>query len=374
MLNVHFSLKKLHEITENALAAIDSNYWKKCVAKVFEEIQLYIELDNANTPAIEEENETETTASVSESHNDLFSSYSGFLDAVVQRDAARPASPQATSPSPVAVPEFCIEVVIPAVQCDSISIEEDRFLFSTAAVGQAGVGGKFSPTCQDSLNPDSPHASTSSGVSSCNSDALLSNLASDHSYGKKIETQSDLRSLVIKQCTKDLISPPKLAQLHNLHVKTITRWIISSGASLPKHYNQTLAVDDTYANHTQSSTPIQTNLAIDSSVNDFAQSDHQYCSPNKPLPLQGSDKNQPKFKCLKCDYETNTKYYYETHIKSHYECDQCGQSFSGAYSKRNFEQHLKLHKKKQEFLCDFCQKPFSSNWYLKKHQLSCKKK
>ena len=47
---MHFSLKKLHKLTENALAAIDKTFWKKCVLKVLKEARLYLELDGISVP------------------------------------------------------------------------------------------------------------------------------------------------------------------------------------------------------------------------------------------------------------------------------------------------------------------------------------
>ena len=49
--NVHFSLKKLHQLTENALEAINADYWKKCVLKVLKEARLYLELDETIVPS-----------------------------------------------------------------------------------------------------------------------------------------------------------------------------------------------------------------------------------------------------------------------------------------------------------------------------------
>ena len=46
--NVFFNLKKLYKLTLTAMAAIDSEYWTKCIEHMKKEVHHYMLLDRAN--------------------------------------------------------------------------------------------------------------------------------------------------------------------------------------------------------------------------------------------------------------------------------------------------------------------------------------
>ena len=52
------------------------------------------------------------------------------------------------------------------------------------------------------------------------------------------KNDDDLKNLIIKQCTEELISPTKLASMHKKSEKTIRKWVKSSGVPLPQKYQQ----------------------------------------------------------------------------------------------------------------------------------------
>merc|ERR1712172_414513 len=56
----------------------------------------------------------------------------------------------------------------------------------------------------------------------------------------KIPGALRLKKVVVKQCTKDLISPTELLSKHGISIKTIQNWVSSSGAALPRKYKKRL--------------------------------------------------------------------------------------------------------------------------------------
>ena len=71
------------------------------------------------------------------------------------------------------------------------------------------------------------------------------------SYSKK--SNDKLKSLIVKQCTEELISPTILADVHKKNEKTIRNWVKSSGAQLPLKYReksqQKIAFTSNYGHH-----------------------------------------------------------------------------------------------------------------------------
>ena len=64
------------------------------------------------------------------------------------------------------------------------------------------------------------------------------------------------------------------------------------------------------------------------------------------------------------------------HLKGHYDCDQCGQTFFGGNGKRDLARHMKKHeiKEKIKFICEFCNVEYTRKDVLKTHLNTCKKK
>ena len=58
--NVYFNLEKLYELTNEAMAEIDSNYWKKCIGHMKKEIHYYMEHDGLHNQVESQEMETES--------------------------------------------------------------------------------------------------------------------------------------------------------------------------------------------------------------------------------------------------------------------------------------------------------------------------
>ena len=146
--NVHFNIKKLKELTVNAMAAIDAEYWNKCVSKVMKEVHQYM-----------------------------------IYDGLIPEDV---------------IEESPLDVDIP---------ENDEIV----------------PFTNNSL----PSSSSSSK-----------------------ENNDELKKLIVKQCTEELISPTVLANMHKKSEKTIRNWVKSSGLKLPLKYReksqQKIAFTSTY--------------------------------------------------------------------------------------------------------------------------------
>jgi hypothetical protein len=52
----------------------------------------------------------------------------------------------------------------------------------------------------------------------------------------KRESKIQFKNLVVKQCTEELISPARLAQIHKVDRDTVKRWVKNSGKKLPTKY------------------------------------------------------------------------------------------------------------------------------------------
>ena len=126
--NVHFNIKKLKELTVNAMAAIDAEYWNKCVSKVMKEVHQYM-----------------------------------IYDELIPADVVEDNSP--------------LDLDIP---------EDDVTMPSTSSSSK--------------------------------------------------ESNDQLKNIIVKQCTEELISPRKLAEMHQKSERTIRNWVKSSGAQLPLKY------------------------------------------------------------------------------------------------------------------------------------------
>ena len=129
------------------MAAIDAEYWDKCVSKVFKEIHQYMIYDGLITP-----------------------------------------------------PEDVIEEnLAPEASLSDIITEED----------------------DDDVMPH-----TSSIV------------PANNTTSSEDKNNDELKDVIVKQCTEELISPSKLASMHKKSERTIRKWLKSSGVPLPQKYQQ----------------------------------------------------------------------------------------------------------------------------------------
>jgi hypothetical protein len=93
------------------------------------------------------------------------------------------------------------------------------------------------------------------------------------------------------------------------------------------------------------------------------------------------------YNCSLCDYQTQSLAYWNKHVKTVYECDNCGVTFHGDNAKRNLKCHLKTHqekipepqkiktvkqprkvKPKISHECSQCEKSFPYLSYLNRHK------
>ena len=183
-----------------------------------------------------------------------------------------------------------------------------------------------------------------------------------------------LKALVVKKCTQDLISPTELSTQHGKSKRTIQYWVTSSGADLPHNYKK---------RKNEFSNPIDSKPSYSNSSSDTTFGDHSYTRTDFRLPpakRHKSDSNSTgvmasktpiTLHCPKCSFETSRKSSLDIHINSHIDCVHCGQTFAG---KTLMDVHLKTHKPKKQYLCDFCRmdcKYRQSKW---RHMKICEKK
>ena len=84
---------------------------------------------------------------------------------------------------------------------------------------------------EENLVPEVPVPDT---VTEGDSDDVIAP-ANDTSEDKN---NDELKDVIVKQCTEELISPSKLASMHKKSEKTIRKWLKSSGVALPQKYQQ----------------------------------------------------------------------------------------------------------------------------------------
>ena len=176
----------------------------------------------------------------------------------------------------------------------------------------------------------------------------VSAIPEDQSYSSD---RSVLKNKIIKQCTEDLISPPKLAKIHGVSQSTIKRWVRRSGKALPGRYEQQLKskVDNSATDsltqqlianlrskwpllNASVTKPLVEQSSPKSMIVQEVMLDPQPSTSRKQLPLS--------LKCLKCDFKTSQKIYLDKHIQGHKNCERCGKDVHG---KRQFATHLKTH-------------------------------
>ena len=184
----------------------------------------------------------------------------------------------------------------------------------------------------------------------------------------KIPGALRLKKLVVKQCTKDLISPTELSSKHGISIKTIQNWVSSSGATLPRKYKKRLIKvsiptnDQPYCSSSSSYTTYgdHSYTRIDFNSSTAVQNPYETKSLHCPIPM--------------CKFATSRKNALDLHVRSHTSCKQCGEVFPG---KRQLLVHMTTHKEKKEKkkqLCEFCGKEFKDRSNRWRHMKNCKKR
>ena len=182
--------------------------------------------------------------------------------------------------------------------------------------------------------------------------------------------KTQLKSLVVRQCTEEAISPSKLAEMHGITEKTVRNWVKKSGAQLPSHYKESLSQ--------ASSQNMIVDQASASTSNTVTLKDSKELitklKSKWPSLALANDKN---LKCPKCIFETSKQHSFDLHVKSiHVECELCGHVFFGYRAKSQLAGHLKKHQTQEpkQYLCEFCQKDCKYKQHVKKHMKICHKR
>ena len=191
----------------------------------------------------------------------------------------------------------------------------------------------------------------------------------------KRESKVQFKNLIVKQCTEELISPARLAKIHKIDRDTVKRWVKNSGKKLPtKYVLQIEGKSYTYPPiKPKTSELYHNNLSISSQS--FPEEDQN------DVDIQQESQEKKYFFCPKCEYKGSLQCYLDTHLKSHQDCNQCGQTFFGGHSKRDLATHLKKHEVKlmklknpKQFICQFCNVKFKSKFSMNRHENMCPKK
>ena len=191
--------------------------------------------------------------------------------------------------------------------------------------------------------------------------------------GKKRQSKSQktqLKSLVVRQCTEEAISPCKLAEIHGISEKTVRNWVKKSGAQLPSHYKESLSQVSS-----QNMIVDQTSASTSNTVTLKDSKELITKLKSKWPSLASADDNN--LKCPKCNFETSKQHSLELHVKSiHVDCELCGHVFFGCRAKFELAGHLKKHQAQEpkQYLCEFCQKDCKYKQNVKKHMKICHKR
>ena len=71
-----------------------------------------------------------------------------------------------------------------------------------------------------------------------------------------------------------------------------------------------------------------------------------------------------------CNIEIDRQHIFDRHLKSHLDCDYCGQSFSGKNAKRAYSNHLNSHTtvpENRDYVCQICKKSYKTKAHLDRH-------
>ena len=90
------------------------------------------------------------------------------------------------------------------------------------------------PTLEEIMYPDLEEDApdTSTIISAKKSSIDIQKVSKE----RKRESKIQFKNLVVRQCTEELISPARLAQIHKVDRDTVKRWVKNSGKQLPAKY------------------------------------------------------------------------------------------------------------------------------------------
>ena len=189
------------------MAAIDAEYWDKCVSKVMKEVHQYM-------------------------------IYDGLVTEDVVEDNVAPESPLADS-----IPEEGDDDIMPHTSSyvPANNTEEEN---------------------DDNLVPESPLANSIPEEG----DSEIMPHTSSFVPANNIEEKNDddFKNFIVKQCTEELISPTKLASMYKKSEKTIRQWVKSSGVPLPQKYQQKLQQKITFLSNIEDHSLSRANNATQS--------------------------------------------------------------------------------------------------------------
>ena len=383
--NIHCNLNQLYVLMDTALNEIDANYWDKCVNKVMKEAKQYMVYDGLITGYEEPNMPVTPSTSVN-----------------ISSSLVAPSTVQKTTPL----------IIRPRqVSALSDSVEGTATVEQNPGHDSLGLSAQLGTVWESNTDEKKSGPITAS-----------SNIDKD-----------SLKSLIVKKCTEDLISPTKLADMYNKNVRTIRRWVLESGKSLPKKYKISKKDSDLYKIPTDAN-PQTLNLANElisnllskwpSLVNteqsqNTSQSleqaspfpnpsvkirpidgttavhlDHSYAAaitpfsvvegtatiqknPGHSFTTSSTTVSKSIFKCSKCDFQTQIKVALENHEKNHNDCKICGKVFFGSGANRALTVHLKTHKSPKapkQYLCDFCNKDYKNRPNQTRHMKTCKQR
>ena len=276
---------------------------------------------------------------------------------------------------------------------DKVMKEADQYLIYD------GIVASPNDTSSENLDVDIPSQVSLPGCESAENDEILTSNVSKMTTSipktklknvdikkrrRKIPGGLRFRSLVVKQCTKDLISPTKLSSKHGISIRTIQYWVTSSGAKMPQKYKkELLKVFIPTNNQPSSSDSISATTFGDHSYTrtDFNFPASQETASARPSVSTAVQKANPctvkPLKCPICRFETLRKNALDLHIRSHgptgldTSCKECGEVFP---DKHQLAIHLTLHKRENNNLCKFCSKEFKHLTNKRRHMKTCKKR
>ena len=267
-----------------------------------------------------------------------------------------------------------------------------------------GIVASPDDTSSENLDVDIPSQVSLSGCESAENDVILTSNVSEMTTSipktklksvdikkrrRKIPGGLRFRNLVVKECTKDLISPAKLSSKHGISIRTIQYWVTSSGAKMPKKYkkellkvfiptnNQPLSSQSNSATTFGDHSYTRTDFNLSPTINDIK----EIIASEKPSTSTAAQQVDPcttkTFKCSMCVFETLRRSCFVSHIRSHgpsashTSCKQCGEVFP---DKRQLAKHLTSHKREKNKLCEFCSREFKDLSNKRRHMKICKKR
>ena len=89
-------------------------------------------------------------------------------------------------------------------------------------------------------------------------------VAANNTSSSEDKNNDELKNVIVKQCTEELISPTKLASMHKKSEKTIRKWVKSSGVPLPKKYQQKSQQKITFLSYKEDRSLSTANIATQS--------------------------------------------------------------------------------------------------------------